>query len=471
MSIPGGPREPNRNDLRAKLQQCSAERTKCFERLNAIRDLFQDRADDSERDDSRREVNELRSRVRAIESQRAKERSERAQKDQEMRALRQSRRDMDRKLQEMSRELGCFRSLEDIEAAIDLVNMKMETGSGDLKFEKISLKRLGMLEEAKSLVLQLQPTEDAIKEAEEREEALQAEYKEIYARIDLLDKEHAGAMGLKTDKEKQVAKASQKDDRSHLIKEREEIRAKITKINETADSAKTTFDQQMKAWNDWKEVAMQKYRDQQEAQRRERERIWAERDAARKAAKKAAKLERRRNPFEGEIDACSTLIAYLHDKVAAHDRERQERERMRKLAAFDPASSAPAGLKLPVRDDEWLFQDRTKKVQKAAPAAAKPAKEAVAPPPPKEKVMHHSTEKHRLFERIKVEAPVSFGQVDAAVKALKAKKAEFETHILHSIEDVSTDEEVDDDGVAPSEAPTASEAPAPEAPAAAVASE
>lgn len=465
LTIPGGPKEPNRTEFVAKLQALSAEKSQCFEELKAIRDQFDAGNDDPTRkvlDDERKQ---LRGRLTDIDDARKTERSARKTKDDEIRKVRDQRREIEQQLRELSDEIGAFNDLSEIDLAIDRVLYKMETGSGELKAEKLCAKRLSALEQAKSLILRLQPLSEAIAEAEEQEAELQREYREIHVKIQELNKDYEGTAAEKIAKDKEGRKGGV--DRTALKAQREKVRERLDRLNKQLDELRSGFDKQKEVWEAWKVEAQAKWRAQEEEKFKERDRRRKEAEQRRRAGRLAAKLAKRRNPYEKEIDDCAMLIKYLNDKVVAAKQDKERTEHAKKIAAFDPMAFVPTGAKLAHTDDndDWLFGDRTGKNKKAAApqkAQKKPADKKAQDANTKaenQRSMHHSVDKCNIFSRVGVEPPLAFGQVDAAVAALQKKKEEFESHI-QNVDEVSTE---DDEAEEDNSTAAAAEAPAAEA--------
>lgn len=453
MSIPGGPKEPNFQDFKKKFNDLVAEKKKCFDELTSIRAQFDAGRENRDSDDIDKERSELRKRLQNINQERQKERDSRRTTDEALKSIRNDRRKIEAQLRELSNEVGAFSSVEEIDAAIGIIEYKMETGGGDLAFEKRTIKRLNQLEEAKGLLQKLEPLSEAIADAEEREAELQSEFREIHARIDALNKDYEKQLGVKMEKDKLRTKNT--FDFSGLIKKRETVRENIDKLNKQIDELRANFNKGQEAWNAWRIEAQAKFKKQMDEQRAERERVWKEREASRKLERRRAKAAKKLNPHAGEIDAATSLIRYLEDKLTANKRDKEAAERRKQLAAFNPSANAPAGAQVAGHEDEWLFADRTKKGG-AKPAAAKPAekKEKKDNAPPKEqknKVMQHSVEKYRAFEICGVEVPMTYGAIPSTVEQLKNKKKEWEAKIIANVDDVdvtSSEDENDEEAVA-----------------------
>lgn len=429
MSIPGGPKEPNFQEFRNKMIALNEKKSKLVERLREIQSGLGVRGEDSEREAIFSERKALRDRMTTIDSLRKKERDARSTKNEEIARVRRQRIDVENKLKELSNDLGAFRDLADIEAAIDHIMTKMETGAGGLSSEKRTIKRLQQLEEAKSLLLQLQPLQEAIADAEDREASLQQEYREIHERIGQLNKDYEEFFTTKQAKDKEVAKTSV--DRTALITERESIRDELTKLNEEMTALREAFNKQKEAWEAWREEAIKKYAEKIEAERKERQRQWLERQNADKIARKKARALKRQNPYESEIHTVTTLISYLKDRLVMSQRDEEDRKRRAAMATFDPAASAPKGFVL--TGDVALPKSKAAKPTKAATEASK------------ERPVNHTEEKNRQFGLIGIAVPKTIGAIEGTIAALKAKQAEYESHIKSGEIELSSDDEEEEE--------------------------
>ena len=436
MSIPGGPKEPNVQEFRTKFSALVDEKKKAFEELKGIRAEFDAaRGESGDKNDAEKaERDALRSKISKIDAERKKERETRRQTDERIKGVRDERRAIENELQKLSDEVGAFDSVEEIDAAIDLVMYKLETGAGSIKAEKETIKRLNKLEEAKGLLLKLEPLAEAIADAEERELDLRQESRDVHARIAELNAEFE--KNLKAKMEKDSTRKEKTFDFAALHKKREAVSAKIDDLNKKIDELKANFDKAQAAWNEWRIEAQQKYADKIAAERAEREREWKAKEEARKLERRRARAAKKVNPHKVEIEICGTLIAYLEQKVKFHQREEEEARKRKELATFDPtAFGTVLGAQ---NNDEWLFGDRTKKTKPAAKKAEKPAAPAaneVAKDQQKKQV-HHSADKTAAFAQVQIEAPATYGAIAATVKLLQEKKKTFESKIVLNPDDV-----------------------------------
>lgn len=464
MSIPGGPKEPNFQDFKSKFQSLVDAKKKCFDDLKTIRaefDAARGETGDKSAADSERQ--QLREKISKIDADRKKERDSRRAADDRIKAIREDRRKIQKQLDALYDEVGAFSDVSEIDEAIDLVMYKLETGAASLAAEKACIKRLSKLEDAKSLLQKLEPLEEAVADAQERELDIQQESREIHARIANLNTDYEKNLQAKIEKDKE--RKANTVDFSALHKRRETVSKKIDELNAEIDILRADFDKAQDAWKEWRIVAQEKFNEKIKAEREERERVWKEREATRKRERRLTRAAKKLNPHKVEIEVCATLVNYLEQKVKIHAREVEEAEKRKKLAAFDASAAAPKGAVVAkAGDDDWLFSDRTGKAAKKQPAK-KPVEKKAAPAEvakdSKKKQMHHSSEKQNQFQMVKVDAPTTYGAVEETVTKLKAQKKEFESKIVLNPDDVditSSDEEADAEAAADDETQVASTA-------------
>ena len=455
MSIPGGPKEPRFEDFMSKVQVLNAEKSKMFDKIKELNERIGTRDSSSPVDIERAE---LRSRMDVIRKQQDEERNASKEKRDSIQSIRGRKQDAERQLRELTAELGAFSSVEEIDKAIDHVMLKLETGRGSLAEERRTAQRLTKLEKAKGLLLNLQPMQDAIEEAEIKERELQQEFREIADRVKQLSKDFAETLEQK--KAVDSANNSTFEQRKALMDERKKYSTRIDEIREKTTALREEFDGQRKEWDAWKEVAQQKFKEKMDAERAERDRIYNERREAARNERKKDKIALRRNPHAKEIDVCSVLTRYLKDKVLMNKRDEEERlRRDQRTAEFNPLTCAPEGFKLakPTIEEICVGPKKTSKKKKdKEKERAKAAAVATGEAEKKPTGMTHPAEKARLFVLLGVAAPSSTAECEKAIAEISAKQKEFESHIISGPVDVSSSEE-DVEEVAPVENAPAAE--------------
>lgn len=454
MSIPGGPKEPNFQQFLNKLRTLNAEKAALYDKLNALKGNGP-KTEDPARQKFFAEQQQLRDKISGLKSEQKTERDQAKSKRDEMQRIRTDRRKLESELQELSGEVGLFRDVTDVEAAMDRLLFKMETGIGDLKAEKLCSKRLAQLERVKGLLEKVQPLTEALEEYEDLEASLAEETRNIHLSLDDINKKITDTLEEKIKKDGQ--RGGFDEQREKLKKEREDIIAKIRALATKIDDLRKEFDESRKAWNEWREVAKERFAKEQQAKREERERRRAEIEKKRKEERKMRRAAKKLNPYVAEIEICDSLSRVLKDKMEVAEQDRLKAERARKLAEFDASASAPQGqqLKKDVMGDDWLFLDRSSKTaknqQKQHKQAEKPASAAAAGSsgsnsvqPLEHRPLHLPNDRLGQFGSLQIKAPTTFGEIKKAVEELTAKKKHFES-FKKTLDEVSTDESSDDE--------------------------
>lgn len=440
--MPGAPPRPNYAAFGSKMSELNAEKRKLIDEIKELQNSVRgDRQNNAELDEER---NALRQRLSEIDEQRKAQTELRSGKNTEIAKIRQQRRETEEKLRKLQNELGGLRDVREIDVAIDYIMNKMETSGGGLAAERRTVKRLHQLEEAKALLMELQPLSERIQEAEEREMLLQLEFRDIIERIGILNKEFEDQLGVKREKDQQARSTGV--NRADVYKKCNDIRGKINKLDEDMNTLRAEHNKATEAWDSWCVEARAKYQAKIEAEREARHLAFLERKNAARNAQKLIRARRRQNPYELEINACDTLVQYLVDKKRMTAREEEERKRREAAASFDPVKAAPAGTVV-LSESKWTNakplskaarkqQEQQKKQQQKKQEDAKPEEEKVVPASGSKNtaraphVMQHPEEKMRLFQLVDQSPPLSLGSIDETIKSLQTKKKEYESHIV-----------------------------------------
>jgi len=451
MSIPGGPKEPNFQSFLSKLRALNAEKAALYDKLNALKGNGA-KSDDPARQKFYAEQQEIRNKMTGLRDEQKAERDKARAKREEMQRIRSERRKIEAELNELSGEVGLFRDASDVEAAMDRLLYKMETGIGDLKAEKLCSKRLGQLEKVKGLLEQVAPMTEALEEYEDMEAALAAETRDVFNHLDEINKKITTTMEEKIKKDGQ--KGGFDEARQKLQKEREEILGKIRSLASKIDDLRKEFDDARKAWDEWRDVAKERYAAQQAQLRAEREQRRQEIEAKRKNERKMRRAAKKLNPYASEIEQCDQLSRFLKDKFEAAEQDAKKAERARKLAEFDAAAEAPKGQQLKKDDldeDAWLFGDRSSKnakqskkgQAKQAPKSSGSAS-ATSVQPLEQRQLHLPNDRVKQLGSVQVNVPSTFGDIKKTQDELAAKKKHYES-FKKSLDEISTDESTEED--------------------------
>lgn len=481
-SMPNKVPEPNFDAFLAKVKALNDEKEKLWDKLNLLgfqrkkTDGAEDEAARRKKEDEadpakaayRREQEALRNKVQGLREKQQSEREKASAKRQELQRLRDERRAMERALDDLTREVGLFRNASEVEDAMDRLLYKMETGVGDLKAEKLCSKRLGQLENVKTLLEKMGPLLDAIQDAEDNERSLADENKVIGKQLATINDEIEETLNEKKAKgqAKEADGANEKALRDARNAEKTKLFDRIRAIGDQVKTIRDDFDQSKKQWNEFKELAQKEYQKEQERKRAEYLKKKQEIEDRKKAERKQRRASKKLNPHEAEIGICDALARVLKDRAESAEQDRVKAERAKKLAEFDAAKAAPQGLLLKKEDEDWLFIDRSNKkaggkkttTSTAAAAAAPAAKKSsnsnsnnsTAEVSFKDRLLHLPGDRVQQFARVQVDAPATFGEIEKTLVALAAQKKLYESK-KKSLDEVTTDESTDEEAPAQDE--------------------
>eukprot|EP00758_Cryptobia_borreli_P006092 Tbor_TRINITY_DN5079_c0_g2::TRINITY_DN5079_c0_g2_i1::g.14301::m.14301 len=438
-TIPGGPKEPIWSEFLSRLHTLNNEKSELFTSLKAINEKMGNKGEKSPIDEERAQ---LRSQMNALRAKQADQRSDINEKRADMKKIREDKYAAEAQLRQLTDELGAFSSVDEIDKAIDHILYKMETGgSGSLAEEKKTAQRLSKLESAKALLLNLQPMQDAIEEADAKEREIQQEIREIHLRSQQLSKEFNQAYEEK--KSFDCASSTSFEEKKKYIEERSRISKRITEIQLKSKQIRDEYDDQRKAWDLWKVEAMAIHKKKVEEQRAENERKWKERQDAKRLERKKEKIAKRRNPFEAHISTSALLIRYLKDKQIMVKRGVEERERRAREANFNPEAGAPTGFVLlkPKLEDPVVPKKKSAKKKEKEKEKSK-ANSAEKDKKTSTEVVTHSVEKERQFALVSVEPPTALEHFEPTIAELQRKVKEYESHIT-TVDDVSSSDDED----------------------------
>lgn len=425
MTEPGAPARPDFSGYSKTLTELNAKKDQL---LQEIKDLQGSVRTSDGNEELRTERDALRASLNEIDLVRKNERTIRIKKNEEITALRKKRRENADKVRGLQLELGGFTSVKEIDAAIEYMKRKMEWTGGGLEAEKKNNRRLHQLEEAKGLLVQLQPLTEAIQAAQEREVKLAQEYREIHERIGILNKKYEEELSKKRKLDAQVAESS--SGRTEVYKKCDELRTQLNGVFEEMRKIKAERQEKIEAWDAWCVTAKQNYAAKQEAEAKKRLQQDLEEQQNAKLEAKRARAKQRQNPFLKQIENCEVLVQYLKDKQQMINREEDKRRKALAAEAFDPRACVPDGCQV-------LHEGTFSKTEKTKRAVEKKI------------VVRHPNEKVMLFDSIDVRPPSEPEKISECIEDVKRKKAEFESHIKAGECDLSSDHE--DEGEAEKE--------------------
>lgn len=451
LNSPDAPPKPDMEAHKAEVAKLVAKRRALIDEVKALHSSMQKDPASVAREEQR---NACRERLNDIDARRRVTREQRAQKDGEIARLRKKRSELAESLRGIQAEVGGFKSVKEIDEAIEYMMRKMESSGGGLSAEKRNQQLLHKLQQAKSRLAELQPLTEAMKEVADQETVLQQEYLAISEQIGIHNKEYDEEMQKKRELDKEAQ--SQNAGRADIYKKRTEISSQIDEISQSIDALYAELRKAKDTYDTWFKEAREKYFAKQEEQREQRRKEYEERINAHKIAAKKERAAKRQNPHVMEINACMTLIQYLKQKkmMVIHDEE--ERKKREAAAHFDPTQVAPAGCVV-LNEGKWSDnkplsktakkQQKQQQKQKEKASAAK-ANTNTAPPAAenKDRMLQHPEDKIRLFQMIEVEPVLSLGNIDEKIQQIEEKKKKYEEQIQTGDLVLSSDDDEEEEG-------------------------
>lgn len=415
MSEPGAPERPNFSAFSKTLNEMNSEKDKLLQRIKSLQNSVKSTGS-AEGDDARAQRDALRNKINEIDALRKNERTIRLQKNEEISAVRKQKKEDSDKVKALEADLGGFTTVKEIDAAIEYMKRKMEFMGGGLEAEKKNNRRLHQLEEAKKLLQQLQPLQESIQKAEEREMKLEQEFREIHERLVALNKQHDEEFAKKKELDAKV------NGRSEVYKECDVLRTQLNKIFEEIKRCKEEKQQKTEAWDAWCKTAKANYAAKMEAMTEERRKKEQDAENSKKMEKKLARAKQRQNPFSSEIGICESLVYYLKGKQESVEREKEKRAKALAAKSFDPHANAPEGC--------VVLHEGT---SVHSPISGVKADKKI--------VVRHESDKVKMFEKISVKPPSDPSQLQKCVEEIEEKKKEYESHIKSGEPQLSSDEE------------------------------
>merc|ERR1712204_47280 len=302
----------------------------------------------------------------------------------------------------MKRSIG-YKSETEIDERIATIEFKLWTESISLKEEKKYLQEIQELKRNRPKVSQVQSLEDNLTWGRETG-ASKEELNTIGAEMFQL-RENRRAIS-KQLKELVESRTDQLGDFSGYQQKREKLNEQIKDQINAKNQMRDEFRAEENNFRDHQNAERQK---RQDKLREEREKQMAERQQKAKQAK-ADKLDEQ--PFLNEITLIEQTISFCKSLVQDKGPQAKEETEKKDLNVFEGAE-----VLVKKEDREEFYFAPTGKGKKKA---GKKAKDAGAAKPIK-----HNAETFRLFDRLKIEAPITTDDVPSRLEQLEKQLAEF----------------------------------------------
>jgi len=392
---------PDREAFQEKMDAMQAEIEKLQKEKREINQQIQDRSGGrdeffTQRDAIKQQLNQINEQLEEYETKKSGINSDVVKKKQEQTDARNQ-------INKMKRSIG-YDSETKIDDRIATIEFKLWTESISLKEEKKFLQEIQELKRNRPKVSQVQSLEANLTAGKETG-ASKEELNNIGAEMFQL-RENRRAIS-KQLKELVESRTDQLGDFSGFQKKREELNEEIKKKIDEKNTMRDAFRAEENAFRDHLNAERQK---RQDKLREERERQTADRQQKAKQAK-ADKLDEQ--PYLNEITLIEQTISFCKSLVQDKGPQVKEETEKKDLNVFEGAEVL---VKKEDREEEYYFAPTGKGKKKAG----KKAKDAGAAKPIK-----HNAETFRLFDKLKIEAPITTDDVPSRLEQLDEQLADF----------------------------------------------
>merc|ERR1711907_237717 len=124
-------------------------------------------------------------------------------------------------------------------------------------------------------------------------------------------------------------------------------------------------------------------------------------------------------PFVAEITLIEQTLKFCKDLLPKEEGAAKEEK---KETTYNNKDNEVVMLRKEDRDEEFFFAATAKKKGKKGPAAK-------ADGAPKSKAIKHNAETFKLFEKLKLDAPITTADIPALIEKLDGQKADFEKKV------------------------------------------
>jgi len=435
------PKEPNRDQLRGKIDGHRSDASGMKERIDEIRAKLAGKKADPVKEALQKEKQELIAKRKELDQETMEKIKQRDAVQDRLKAARVSTRETEKEVRELNKELRDFKSVEDVNKRIKELEFRIETsGSGSLNSHKRIMQEIKGLEQQRGKVSALDIKLKDI-QAKSRDVAhVGGNQTELQRAIDELRDQKSDLNDQIDGKSKEIAGRNDQTEAKAMMEERNDLQKKISDIYAKIDGMRAKFDEEKKVYDEFRvehkkkeDAAWEKFRADQAAERQQR-------DDERKVKQLEIASIKRLNPHEEEITICKSLIEYLQAKVKTAEVEEKKKEATK---SYDPTAVAAgkgfamSGKTAKDRKKEEFFVIPKKQqvvVSKrapgptAVPAAAKP-EAPKEPAAPKSRPINHQFPKFEAFSKVGVKIPMSTDHVGEATKLLREKLAHYQTFI------------------------------------------
>merc|ERR1711920_158238 len=305
------------------------------------------------------------------------------------------------KLNKMKNTFGEYGTVEKIDARIEEIEYHLQTATLALREEKKFLAEIQELKRNRPKVTQVSGMEANIKKQNDGmpvKEKLDKIFAELSVAREAKKKVQEKLTELNEGRKEQLG------DMPEFMKQREEVGAQVVEKIKERNQVRDDYRAQEREYNDYLYKVRQEKKERQWKEQQEREAAFAIERKQRQAEKHDDQ------PYVAEITLVEQTILFCKGLVQSKGKEQKSEE---KKTVFDNPDNTEVLLKKEDRD-EYYFVPTAKKKGKSK--QKKDEGDATGNKP-----IRHNAETFRLFDQLKLDAPITTGDIPAILEKLEEK--------------------------------------------------
>merc|ERR1719282_561219 len=309
-------------------------------------------------------------------------------------------REMKNKLEKMKSTFGEYDTEEKIDKRIDEIEFHLQTATLPLREEKKFLSEIAELKRNRPKVAQVSGIEVSIKTQQDGlpiKEKMDKIFTELNKARELKKKAQEKLSELQEGRKEQLG------DMPQFVKEREEVGAQIVEKIKERNQIRDDFRTKEREYNDFLYKQRQEKKERQWKEQQEREAAMA----MERKQRMADKLDDQ--PYVAEITLVEQTILFCKGLIPSKDKEQKSEE---KKTVFDNPDNTEVLVKKEDRD-EFYFEP-TKKKGKSKQKTGKSDAGGNKP-------IKHNAETFRLFDQLKLDAPITTDEIPGILEKLEEK--------------------------------------------------
>ncbi|EPY27706.1 hypothetical protein AGDE_10632 [Angomonas deanei] len=231
MSVKGAPERPNFDKFHQEKNALIAQRKAFIEEIKSLQAKMKE---DKENDGIEKLRQQYKEQLDEIEKLMAVEKENKSKVTETIADVRQERQDLDKKARQYQKQVGCFSTVEEVDACITYLMEKMETsGKSATQMQKETDSKVKELRHVRHILSQNHSDDEQMQQIKMREDHLRGQLFEIQERIKKLaaDRDYL----LKERQEKTGVSKEKAKARSDMFQSITQLREKVNEVNTQLD--------------------------------------------------------------------------------------------------------------------------------------------------------------------------------------------------------------------------------------------